>query len=141
MFADQLPRDPRGVIRTGAAGGISGGLWAHGAELVEGAAYLLDVAGFDERLARADIVITGEGRLDVTSLTGKAPAEVARRAKAAGVPCHAIVGGNQLSAEQAARAGFGSVREASTPAEISVAAIAVSREAGDNRGPPRSPRT
>ncbi|HEY7077796.1 MAG TPA: glycerate kinase, partial [Solirubrobacteraceae bacterium] len=51
-FAAELPRDPRGVPMTGAAGGLSGGLWAGlGAELVPGAPRVLDVVGFDRRLA------------------------------------------------------------------------------------------
>jgi glycerate kinase len=125
-LAETLPRDPRGVPGTGAAGGISGGLWAHRAELVPGAAFVLDAIGFDERLARADVAFTGEGRLDETSLTGKAPAEVARRAAAAGVPCHAIVGQNRLDPQRALEAGFTSVTEASTPVEVTAAASAIS---------------
>lgn len=128
-LAASLPRDPRGVAATGAAGGISGGLWAHGAELVPGAAYVLDAIGFDELLTGAGIVFTGEGRLDETSLTGKAPAEVAQRARAAGVPCHAIVGQCGLDRERAAEAGFVSVKEASTVPQITSAASSISRDA------------
>jgi glycerate 2-kinase len=91
------PRDPRGVPLTGAAGGLSGGLWAEfGAELIAGAAYLLDAIGFDQRLRRARAVVTGEGRLDEQSLAGKALSEVATRARQTGVPCHAIVGASAL---------------------------------------------
>lgn len=88
-----------------------------------GAGFVLDALGFDERLARADLVFTGEGRLDETSLTGKAPAEVARRAAAAGVPCHAIVGQNRLESQLAHEAGFTSVTEASTLVEITAAVL------------------
>lgn len=92
-LADTFPRDPRGVQATGAAGGLAGGLWAtYGAVLEPGAAFVLDALGVDARLAGADAVVVGEGRLDAQSLTGKAPGELARRAAAAGVPCHAIVG-------------------------------------------------
>jgi glycerate 2-kinase len=50
---------------TGAAGGLSGGLWAGlGAELVPGAPYVLDTVGFDQRLRQAAAVIVGEGRMD-----------------------------------------------------------------------------
>ena len=53
---------------TGAAGGLSGGLWAaFGVRLVPGAAYVLGVLGFDRLLEEADAVITGEGRLDSQS--------------------------------------------------------------------------
>ncbi|HEX3562649.1 MAG TPA: glycerate kinase, partial [Solirubrobacterales bacterium] len=91
--AGALPRDPRGRPMTGAAGGLSGGLWAAlGAHLVPGATFVLGVLGFDRRLEEADAVITGEGRLDEQSLAGKLPGEIARRCRAAGVPLHAIVG-------------------------------------------------
>ena len=50
------------------------------------------MAGLDEALGTADAVLTGEGRLDAQTARGKAPAEVARRARAAGVPVAAIAG-------------------------------------------------
>jgi glycerate kinase len=91
--ARRLPKDPRGLPMTGAAGGLAGGLWAAlGAELVPGAVFVLDELGFDARLRRARAVVTGEGRLDEQSLAGKAISEVAVRARQAGVPSHAIVG-------------------------------------------------
>jgi glycerate kinase len=72
-------------------------LWAaFGAELIAGAAYVLDAIGFDERLRRARAVVTGEGRLDDQSLAGKALSEVATRARQNGVPSHAIVGSSAL---------------------------------------------
>ena len=92
-LAAAAPRDPRGVPMTGAAGGLSGGLWAHrGAQLVPGAAYVLDAIGFDERMRAARFVVTGEGRLDEQTLQGKAVGEVATRCRQAGVACHAVVG-------------------------------------------------
>ncbi len=98
-LAGALQRDPRGLPMTGAAGGLSGGLWAElGAELVAGAPFVLDAVGFDARLRSARAAVTGEGRLDRQSLAGKAVSEVATRARQAGVPCHAIVGRNELDA-------------------------------------------
>ena len=86
---------------TGAAGGLSGGLWAaFGARLVPGAAYVLGLLGFDRRLEEADAVVTGEGRLDSQSLEGKLVGEVARRCRAASVPLHAIAGGSIWTATQ-----------------------------------------
>ena len=83
--AGALPRDPRGKPMTGAAGGLSGGLWAaFGARLVPGAAYVLGLLGFDRRLEDADAAVTGEGRLDPQSLEGKLVGEVARRCREAG---------------------------------------------------------
>lgn len=91
------PRDPRGVPMTGAAGGLSGGLWAAlGAELVPGAGFILDAVDFDRRMRAARAVITGEGKLDEQSLAGKAVSEVATRARQSGVPCHAVAGRVEL---------------------------------------------
>jgi glycerate kinase len=98
-LARRLPRDPRGVPMTGAAGGLAGGLWAElGAELVPGAAFVLEMLDFDRRMRAARAVVTGEGRLDRQSLAGKAVSEVATRARQSGVPCHAIVGQSELDA-------------------------------------------
>jgi glycerate 2-kinase len=97
--ARKLPKDPRGVPMTGAAGGLSGGLWAElGAELVPGAAFVLDLLEFDRRMRAAHALVTGEGRLDQQSLAGKVVSEAATRARQAGVPCHAIVGARELDA-------------------------------------------
>jgi glycerate 2-kinase len=97
--ARRLPKDPRGIPMTGAAGGLSGGLWAaFGAELVPGAAFVLDAVGFDARMRAARAVITGEGKLDEQSLVGKVVSEVATRARQSGVPCHAVVGTRALDA-------------------------------------------
>ncbi|HEV3002270.1 MAG TPA: glycerate kinase [Solirubrobacteraceae bacterium] len=97
-LARSWPRDPRGVPMTGAAGGLSGGLWAaFGARLEPGAPFVLDALGFDARSRAARAVVTGEGRLDATTLEGKAAGEVAVRCRQAGVPCHAVCGFNALS--------------------------------------------
>ena len=77
----------------GAAGGFGGGAVAMlGAELVPGAELLLDAIGFDGLLAGVDLVVTGEGKLDAQTGSGKAVAAVARRAAAAGVPVVALAG-------------------------------------------------
>jgi glycerate kinase len=95
--ARTLPRDPRGVAMTGAAGGLAGGLWAaFGATLEPGAPFVLQALRFDARMRAARAVIVGEGRLDPTSLEGKVAGEIATRARQAGVPCHAIVGQDAL---------------------------------------------
>jgi glycerate 2-kinase len=73
------------VAGAGAAGGLGAALASLGAELVPGAALVLDHLGFEP--APYDLVVTGEGTLDATSARGKAPGEVARRCAAAGVRC------------------------------------------------------
>jgi len=71
----------------GAAGGLGAALASLGAELVPGAALVLDTLGFDRRLDGVSLVVTGEGTVDRTTREGKAPAEVARRAMSRGVEC------------------------------------------------------
>ena len=71
----------------GAAGGLGAALAALGADLAPGAATVLDLVGFDERLGGHDLVVTGEGQIDETTAEGKAPGEVAARCLAAGVRC------------------------------------------------------
>jgi len=70
---------------SGAAGGLGAALASLGAELVPGAPAVLDLLGFDP--SPYGLVVTGEGRVDATTVEGKAPAEVAERCALAGVPC------------------------------------------------------
>jgi glycerate kinase len=129
-LAAQLPRDPRGVPRSGAAGGLSGGLWAaFHAELRSGAAAVLDALRVDERVRAAQLVVAGEGCLDEQSLRGKVVGELARRARAEAVPIHAIVGTSKLSQEEAACAGLDGVRTATTLDEIEAAGRALAAAA------------
>jgi glycerate kinase len=121
--AGALPRDPRGRAMTGAAGGLSGALWAaFGAHLVLGAAFVLGVVGFDRRLEQADAVITGEGRLDGQSREGKLTGQIARRCRASRVPCHAIAGEIALDPEDEAWFGFATLAAAGSLESISGAA-------------------
>jgi glycerate kinase len=121
-LARGFDRDPRAQLMTGAAGGLAGGLWAAlGAELVPGAAFILDELDFDRRMLAAHAVITGEGRLDDQSLVGKAVSEVATRARQAGVPCHAVVGTNALDRFGARILDLQSVTEAGTTRQLTAA--------------------
>jgi glycerate 2-kinase len=131
QLAADAPRDPRGVPMTGAAGGLAGGLWSWcGADLVAGAPFVLDAVDFDLRARQALAVMTGEGRLDGTTLEGKIVAEVARRANGLGVPVHAIVGEDATDADQRRELGLASVRKATTLAEITAAARQVAASYG-----------
>jgi glycerate kinase len=76
----------------GAAGGHAGGLAAIGARLLPGFDVVASRLGFDEQLAEADLAITGEGRVDATSLTGKVVGRVLDRARAAGVATLVVAG-------------------------------------------------
>ena len=78
---------------SGAAGGMGGGMMALlDAELKSGADLLLDISRFDERIADADLIITGEGRIDRQSLMGKSPGKILQRAQAHGIPVIAMAG-------------------------------------------------
>ena len=76
---------PRG-IHTGAAGGLGAKFASLGAHLVDGADEMLHVLGFDTALEGCDAVVTGEGRLDGSTLEGKLPWRVALRAHVFGLP-------------------------------------------------------
>lgn len=86
-------RSLAGVPGAGAAGGLGAAVLALGGTLTPGIDAVLDRAGFDEALRDCDVVVTGEGMMDGQTAGGKAPLGVARRARAAGVPAVAVVGG------------------------------------------------
>lgn len=89
-----LGMDVRRRPGAGAAGGLGAGCVAFlGAALKPGIELVLDALAFDALLKGKDLVVTGEGMLDRQTLMGKAPAGVASRASAAGIPCVAIGGG------------------------------------------------
>jgi glycerate kinase len=101
-YADLLERAAgtraREIPGAGAAGGTSFGLLClaprmRSFELIPGIDVVMQETGFADRLATADLVITGEGRIDDQTAYGKTALGVARRAAAAGVPCLAIGGG------------------------------------------------
>lgn len=91
-LAELLGGDPA-QPGAGAAGGTAYGLTAAwGAVVTPGAAAVAELLGLDEALADADLVITGEGRYDATSLLGKVVGEVVRRADRAGVSASIVAG-------------------------------------------------
>lgn len=98
VVAQAVGTDRRGEPGAGAAGGVGFALVAAlGAELRPGIDLMLDLLGFAERVAGADLVVTGEGSLDAQSLRGKAPLGVASGAGRAGVPVVAVCGRRLLS--------------------------------------------
>ncbi len=91
-------RRERDTPGAGAAGGTVFGLAClHGRfrsfSIVPGVDFVMEATGFAGKLAGADLVITGEGRIDGQTAFGKTALGVARRAAAAGVPCIAVGGG------------------------------------------------
>ena len=100
------PADPD-APGAGAAGGVGyAALAVLGARVRPGIDLVLELVGFDAALARADVVVTGEGRLDAQTLSGKAPAGVAAAAAAAGVPAVAVCGRLDLDEVAWRAAGF-----------------------------------
>ena len=66
------------------------------AEMRSGVDMILNETGGEKMLAQADLVITGEGRIDAQTLSGKAPTGIAKRARAKGIPVLAVCGQNLL---------------------------------------------
>jgi glycerate kinase len=127
-LAGMLPRDPRGVPATGAAGGLSGALWAvHDAALEPGAARVLDALRFGERLQGAVAVIAGEGRIDAQSAEGKVVAEISQRARRHGVPVYVIVGQRELDEASRLALGIDSIVEAQTLDAIAAQSESIAR--------------
>ncbi len=88
-----LGKDIMNIAGAGAAGGMGGGMSAFlNSSLQMGIETVLDTVGFDLMLKNADLVITGEGKIDSQSLRGKVVMGVARRTKKVGVTLIAIVG-------------------------------------------------
>jgi glycerate kinase len=95
------------VAGAGAAGGVGfAALALLGATLRPGIDLVLDLVGFRDRLAGADLVVTGEGALDEQTLHGKAPAGVAAAARDAGIPAVAVCGHSSLDDARLAAAGI-----------------------------------
>lgn len=91
---------------SGAAGGLGYAFLLLGADYVSGAEEVAHLLGLDAALAQADWALTGEGRSDAQTLSGKAPLAVARRAKAAGVPVTLVSGAVAPEARGALSAWF-----------------------------------
>lgn len=99
-------RRERDTPGAGAAGGVGFALLAVQDQfgsfaLRPGVDLVVDATGFDAKLARATVVITGEGRVDAQTGFGKTALGVAKRAQAAGVPCIAIGGGVEVEGIEA----------------------------------------
>ena len=93
VVARDVGRDVAEQPGAGAAGGLGAGMMAFaGAALQSGIDMVCDVLNFDALLQGADLVITGEGRADHSTIFNKAPAGVARHAKAHGVPTVLLAG-------------------------------------------------
>ncbi|WP_280330331.1 glycerate kinase [Nocardia wallacei] len=107
LVAQRTGFDAAGRPGAGAGGGIGfAALAVLGARRAGGIEILLDVVDFDRHARGADLIVTGEGSLDAQTLHGKAPAGVAARAAAHGVPAVAVAGRQLLDDKQLRAAGF-----------------------------------
>jgi glycerate kinase len=93
VIEHDLGMDVRHLPGAGAAGGLGAGLKAFlHAELRRGVDVVLEVVELSEKLRGADLVFTAEGQIDFQTAYGKAPAGVAQKARARGIPCIALAG-------------------------------------------------
>ena len=93
VVSRKFGRSNKNFPGAGAAGGLGYGLMEFcGGELKPGIEIVLDLVKFDDYLDNADLVISGEGRIDGQSVYGKVPVGIAGRAKKKGIPVLAIVG-------------------------------------------------
>lgn len=136
-LVDSLPgvRPSATAPGAGAAGGVGyAALAVLGAVREAGIDVILRLISLDERIAGADLVITGEGSLDDQSLGGKTPLGVSAAAARAGKPVVAVCGRTTLDAAQAASAGFAKVYALSDiepePAKSMANAVPLLREVG-----------
>lgn len=118
-----------GAHGSGAGGGVGAALQALGARTLSGADAVLDVAGFDQHLAGCDLCLVAEGRVDASTLQGKAVATVVTRSVGRGVPV-VVLGGSvdPHAAEALRRRGAQDVRalgDADRPLDQALAAAAV----------------
>lgn len=93
IVARDLGTDPREIPGAGAAGGLGWGLMAFaGAKLTSGFDLVAEQIGLEARVAQADLIITGEGRLDAQTLHGKGPVGIAQMARRLGKRVIAFAG-------------------------------------------------
>ncbi len=110
-------KDISEVPGAGAAGGLGGALTGFlGADILPGIEVVLDAVRFDKLIAGADLVITGEGKIDAQTSRGKAPLGILKRAKAQGIKTIAI-GGLVEDCPEVERLGFDAILQ-TTPSNM-----------------------
>jgi glycerate kinase len=129
VYEDDYGIDVRPLEGGGAAGGLAGGLAAVGASLEPGFDLVAGAVELEDRIEGADLVLTGEGQLDETSLAGKVVGGVIGLAAAAGVPVVVVAGRVKAGVEVPVTVvslvdRFGPARAVSHPAECIEEAVA-----------------
>ncbi len=101
LITRDVGRDVSNIPGAGAAGGLGAGLMAFcGATLRSGVELIMEIVQLEKRLQGADLVLTGEGRTDAQTISGKAPWGVAQAAKRVGIPVVLLTGEIGEGAEQ-----------------------------------------
>jgi glycerate kinase len=118
----------RDAVGAGAGGGCGFALLALGAERRGGVDLVAETNALSDRIADADLVVTGEGAFDSTSLRGKVVAGVAALARAAAVPCVVIAGRVEVGRRDAAAAGIDEAYAVADLFESAEAALAAGAE-------------
>jgi glycerate kinase len=136
VIARDLGVDVRGLPGAGAAGGLGAGLVAFlGARLQSGFALVSEATGLQARLRTADLVLTGEGRLDGQTGYGKTVAGVAALGGEAGVPvvtlCGGLAGGWQSLLKSGLTAAFSIAPGPMTEDEMRAGAAALLADAAE----------
>lgn len=100
-FIEDLGKDINLIKGSGAAGGIAGGaLAALSTELLPGIETIMNIVDFDQKLNDVDIIISGEGKLDSQTLSGKLVAGIAAKAREKNIPLIVFCGKNELNASE-----------------------------------------
>lgn len=119
LWKRDLGKNVEALPGAGAAGGMGGGAVAYlNARLVSGTEVVFDLTDLESRIKAADVVITGEGAFDATTLSGKIPGRVAELAKRHSKPCFGVCGALRLTeTKRFFEAGFTEIHEIA-PAEV-----------------------
>lgn len=139
VYREDFGVDVAGLAGSGAAGGLGGGLAALGAALVPGFELVAEATNLAERIEAADLVVTGEGSFDLTSLDGKAVGGVVGLAAAAGVPALVVAGEVDPEAAAALAGAYASAScaapsaSASHPGAAGVTAVSLVERFGRER--------
>lgn len=122
LLGEKLGSSAANTPGSGAAGGVGVALLTLGGHVISGFDWVADTIGLTEACAGADLIITGEGRIDRQSAQGKVPAGVARVGEALGVPVVAIGGSVDMDLGEFKNqfAGVFSIQSACRPLEVAL---------------------
>lgn len=107
LIREQFGTDLSLIEGSGAAGGVAGLLHLLlDASLINGADLILDASGFEEKIRNADLIITGEGKIDSQTFMGKLPSAILERSQKTDIPVICICGISEIGSQMASQSGF-----------------------------------